>query len=62
MSTYNIALISVVLMGVVYYWATTNAIEQSPDNKKNESLMIGNNDDNLNVSPKRYIYYLVIYF
>jgi len=53
MSTYNIAFISVVLVGIVYYWATTNAIEQSSDNKKNESLMIGNNDDNLNVSPKR---------
>ncbi len=60
MSKYNMLLISVVLMGILFCWATTSVDEQSSDEKKNVSMMGINKDENVQYSDKRY-YLLNIY-
>jgi hypothetical protein len=53
MSKYNMLLISVVLMGILFCWATTSVDEQSSDEKKNVSMMGINKDENVQYSDKR---------
>jgi len=54
--------ISVVLMGILFCWATTTSVdEQSSDEKRNVSMMGINKDENVQYSDKRY-HLLNIYF
>jgi hypothetical protein len=59
-------LISVVLMGILFCWATTSVDEQSSDEKKNVSMMGINKDENVQYSDKRYylfnFYFFIVFF
>ncbi len=46
---------SIIVMSILCCWATTDINEQSPENKKNVSMMINNKDENVKLSDKRYI-------
>jgi len=53
MSKYNMLVVSVILMSILYCWATTSVDEQSSDEKKNVSMMGINKDENVKLSDKR---------
>jgi hypothetical protein len=53
MSKYNMLVVSVVFMGILYCWAATNVDEESSENKKNVSMMMDTKDDNVKLSNKR---------